>query len=74
MEISNRDGNFNRMFSSSQPMVVDPRAGKIGVGQSQVLSANSTSYTETIGLPVREKSFSYAFVQSIDDVSHIRPD
>lgn len=67
MEISNRDGNFNRMFSSSQPMVVDPRAGKIGVGQSQVLSANSTSYTETIGLPVREKSFSYAFVQSIDD-------
>ncbi|XP_021348444.1 protein FAM184A-like isoform X4 [Mizuhopecten yessoensis] len=58
MEISNRDGNFNRMFSNSQPMVVDPRAGKIGVSQNQILSGNSASYTETIGLPVREKSFS----------------
>ncbi|OWF52814.1 protein FAM184A-like isoform X3 [Mizuhopecten yessoensis] len=67
MEISNRDGNFNRMFSNSQPMVVDPRAGKIGVSQNQILSGNSASYTETIGLPVREKSFSYAFVQSIDE-------
>ncbi|XP_033749687.1 protein FAM184A-like isoform X7 [Pecten maximus] len=67
MELSNRDGNFNRMFSNSQPMVVDPRAGKIGVSQNQILSGNSATYTETIGLPVREKSFSYAFVQSIDD-------
>ncbi|XP_069137513.1 paramyosin-like isoform X2 [Argopecten irradians] len=67
MELSNRDGNFNRMFSNSQPMVVDPRAGKIGVSQNQILSGHNATYTETIGLPVREKSFSYAFVQSIDE-------
>lgn len=58
MELSNRDGNFNRMFSNSQPMVVDPRAGKIGVSQNQILSGHNATYTETIGLPVREKSFS----------------
>ncbi|XP_069137514.1 paramyosin-like isoform X3 [Argopecten irradians] len=51
MELSNRDGNFNRMFSNSQPMVVDPRAGKIGVSQNQILSGHNATYTETIGLP-----------------------
>lgn len=31
MELSNRDQNFNRVFSDHQPVVVDPRAGKVGV-------------------------------------------
>lgn len=60
LEISNRDANFNRMFTEKQRVHVDPRAGKIGQQQNsalrpfspgQLLSASSKgrmlSYTNT---------------------------
>ncbi|KAK3097333.1 hypothetical protein FSP39_008767 [Pinctada imbricata] len=65
MELSNRDNNFNRMFSDAgQQLVVDPRAGKIGIGQQQVLSASKPPDNLVSS---REKTFSYAFVQSLDE-------
>ena len=51
------------MFSDSQQLVVDPKAGRIGIGQHQVLSATKPPDN----LVSREKSFSYAFVQSLDE-------
>ncbi|XP_061172435.1 protein FAM184A-like isoform X4 [Saccostrea echinata] len=35
MELSNRDNNFNRMFTDGQQLMVDPRAGKIAITQQQ---------------------------------------
>lgn len=63
MELSNRDNNFNRVFSTQQPLTVDPRAGKIGVSSQQVIA----SHRNNEPLISKEKSFSYAFVQSIDE-------
>ncbi|XP_071171590.1 protein FAM184A-like isoform X6 [Mytilus edulis] len=63
MELSNRDNNFNRVFSTQQPLTVDPRAGKIGMSSQQVIASHRSNEP----LLSKEKSFSYAFVQSIDD-------
>lgn len=63
MELSNRDSNFNRVFSTQQPLTVDPRAGKIGMSSQQVIA----SHRNNEPLLSKEKSFSYAFVQSIDE-------
>ncbi|VDI43118.1 Hypothetical predicted protein [Mytilus galloprovincialis] len=40
MELSNRDNNFNRVFSTQQPLTVDPRAGKIGMSSQQVIASH----------------------------------
>lgn len=63
MELSNRDSNFNRVFSTQQPLTVDPRAGKIGMSSQQVIASHKSNEP----LLSKEKSFSYAFVQSIDE-------
>ncbi|XP_052100841.1 protein FAM184A-like isoform X1 [Mytilus californianus] len=63
MELSNRDSNFNRVFSTQQPLTVDPRAGKIGMSSQQVIASHRSNEP----LLSKEKSFSYAFVQSIDE-------
>ncbi|XP_046329620.2 protein FAM184A-like [Haliotis rufescens] len=34
LELSNRDSNFNRVFTTQQPVIVDPRSAKSGAGQS----------------------------------------
>lgn len=67
MELSNRDNNFNRMFTDGQQLMVDPRAGKIAITQQQVLAAGPTQSKSEPVLGNREKSFSYAFVQSLDE-------
>ncbi|XP_056022553.1 myosin-11-like isoform X7 [Ostrea edulis] len=67
MELSNRDNNFNRMFTDGQQLMVDPRAGKIAITQQQVLAAGPTQSKSDPLLTNREKSFSYAFVQSLDE-------
>jgi hypothetical protein len=67
MELSNRDSNFNRVFSTQQPLTVDPRAGKIGMSSQQVIASHKSNEP----LLSKEKSFSYAFVQSIDEVGII---
>nr|XP_022309114.1 uncharacterized protein LOC111114882 isoform X4 [Crassostrea virginica] len=67
MELSNRDNNFNRMFTDGQQLMVDPRAGKIAITQQQVLAAGPTQSKSDPLIGNREKSFSYAFVQSLDE-------
>ncbi|XP_062596977.1 protein FAM184A-like isoform X2 [Saccostrea cucullata] len=67
MELSNRDNNFNRMFTDGQQLMVDPRAGKIAITQQQVLAAGPTQSKSEPHIGNREKSFSYAFVQSLDE-------
>ncbi|XP_046580217.1 protein FAM184A-like [Haliotis rubra] len=34
LELSNRDSNFNRVFTTQQPVIVDPRSAKSGAVQS----------------------------------------
>jgi hypothetical protein len=43
MELSNRDSNFNRVFSTQQPLTVDPRAGKIGMSSQQVIASHKSN-------------------------------
>ncbi|VDI43121.1 Hypothetical predicted protein [Mytilus galloprovincialis] len=43
MELSNRDNNFNRVFSTQQPLTVDPRAGKIGMSSQQVIASHRSN-------------------------------
>lgn len=73
MELSNRDLNFNRMFTDKQPIVIDPRAGKIGVNQIQAVNPHHR-VPSTPPKTSREKSFSLASGQVYDrDVSTLKP-
>ncbi|XP_064609906.1 protein FAM184A-like [Liolophura sinensis] len=65
MELSNRDLNFNRMFTDKQPIVIDPRAGKIGVNQIQAVNPHHRA-PSTPPKTSREKSFSFASGQVYD--------
>ncbi|KAH3838098.1 hypothetical protein DPMN_111504 [Dreissena polymorpha] len=69
LELQNRDANFNRVFTDQNPLIVDPRAGLIGVHSSQVLSSRPTSHTTVSPLAVqgRERSFSYDIVQGFEE-------
>ncbi|KAL5004231.1 hypothetical protein ScPMuIL_017687 [Solemya velum] len=64
LELTNRDSNFNRMFADQQPVVVDPRAGKIGIHQHHVIQS---ARIEPVPMSPRERSFSYAFVHSYEE-------
>jgi hypothetical protein len=55
------------MFADGQQLMVDPRAGKIVITQQQVLAAGPTQSKSEPLLSKREKLFSYAFVQSLDE-------
>ena len=55
------------MFTDGQQLMVDPRAGKIAITQQQVLAAGPTQSKSDPLIGNREKSFSYAFVQSLDE-------
>lgn len=76
LELQNRDANFNRVFTEQQPLIVDPRAGMIGVNSSHVLNSRQStpvSHTQISPLAIqgRERSFSYDIVQGFEEnVSH----
>lgn len=70
LELQNRDNNFNRVFTEQNPVIIDPRAGMIGVNSSQVLNRQSTpTHTQISSLAVqgRERSFSYDIVQGFEE-------
>lgn len=70
LELQNRDNNFNRVFTEQNPVIIDPRAGMIGVNSSQVLNRQSTpTRTQISSLAVqgRERSFSYDIVQGFEE-------
>ncbi|WAR00870.1 F184A-like protein [Mya arenaria] len=71
LELQNRDANFNRVFTDQHPLIVDPRAGMIGVNSSQVLSSRqSTPATTTVSalaVQGRERTFSYDIVQGFEE-------
>uniref|UniRef100_A0A8W8HRX0 Protein FAM184A/B N-terminal domain-containing protein n=2 Tax=Magallana gigas TaxID=29159 RepID=A0A8W8HRX0_MAGGI len=51
MELSNRDNNFNRMFTDGQQLMVDPRAGKIAITQQQKRPTSSRVSSASGRLP-----------------------
>lgn len=76
LELRNREGNFNRMFTSTMPVLVDVRAGAHGGSNS--ISGGSDRGSDTPRLPVglqgpgsgrSTKAFSYALSQSFEDVA-----
>ncbi|KAL4227710.1 hypothetical protein ACF0H5_013145 [Mactra antiquata] len=79
LELQNRDNNFNRVFTEHQPLIVDPRAGMIGVNSSQILSRQSTPQTphvsghmtggnvSALAVQGKERSFSYDIVQGFEE-------
>ncbi|KAK3601054.1 hypothetical protein CHS0354_029280 [Potamilus streckersoni] len=69
LELSNRDNNFNRMFTDHQPLIVDSKAGKIGMSQTQVMTSSSpmSAFSIPASPNAREKTFSYAVLQSFDE-------
>jgi hypothetical protein len=73
MELSNRDSNFNRVFTEFQPVVVDSRAGKIATQQQQLMSnSHFNSPTPSHRQFGREKTFAYANSHSYDDEPLVR--
>ncbi|KAL3866083.1 hypothetical protein ACJMK2_043421 [Sinanodonta woodiana] len=70
LELSNRDNNFNRMFTDHQPLIVDSKAGKIGMSQAQAMTSSGPMSAFSIPaspISTREKTFSYAVLQSFDE-------
>lgn len=72
LELQNRDANFNRVFTEQQPLIVDPRAGMIGVSSSQILSSrqsipSSQTHVSPLAIQGRERSFSYDIVQGFEE-------
>ncbi|XP_064648126.1 M protein, serotype 2.1-like isoform X1 [Lineus longissimus] len=63
MELTNRDSNFNRVFTEFQPVVVDSRAGRIATQQQQIMS-NTTNFGSPQSPHRREKTFAYATANS----------
>ena len=55
MELSNREGNFNRVFAKFQPVVVSPEAQK-GHGNRMMMVTPSLSEGET-GREKKQRSF-----------------
>lgn len=70
LELFNRDYNFNRMFTEQKPMIVDPKAGRIGVNSSSVIHQSlpvSQTQITPIAIQGREKTFSYDMDQGYEE-------
>ncbi|XP_060564734.1 cytoskeletal protein Sojo-like [Ruditapes philippinarum] len=69
LELQNRDNNFNRVFTEHQPLIIDPKAGMIGVNSSQVLRQSTPTHTHISALAVqgKERSFSYDIGQGFEE-------
>lgn len=68
LELQNRDTNFNRVFTEQQRLIVDHRAGIIGINSSQALSRPvSNTQISPVAVQGRERSFAYDIVHGFEE-------